>query len=568
MLLSDTNFLELFKKLRVLTKNNTLNSKRDLTKDFLVENLFYETFSKKAPIDLIVDIVINKNCVIPFCEICGKDLDLFNISNRRKRVYAHKECAQAKRKEKIDWNSAVQKRKQTCLNKYGSEAFFDYDSMVVQARETKKKLYGSENFVNVSKAKATKLKRYGSENYRNSDQIKKTCLEKYGSENPFASKEIANTITEKLQSKYGGRGFSSSTILSKIEKTNEEKYNARNPMQSSLVSLKSSNKKNLNYYGEDLFNTLTYDIENLYESYYNNNSLSINKFAQSLGIDRNTLARKFKRNGFSILDRSYSCSISSGEKIICNMLREIDPNIRVVRNTRSVISPKEIDVWLPDYNLGIEYHGSYWHTEDRVGDQHREKAIAAEKAGIRLIQLFDWELIEKYEKIVFLLKEILGHYSKKVKAEDCQIIQITSDSAKEFLDENSIESCKPASINYALIDAKNNIIQIAGFSQDTSDSYEWEVIAICSRLNVCVLGGAQKLWKKFADDFKPRSVIAYSNARFSDGSFFEEIGMNRVFHSESSYVFKDLVENQNIINNKKLLDAGNYVFVYSNNNIH
>jgi hypothetical protein len=96
----DTPFLELFKELKLLTKNNTLNSKRDLTKDSIVENLFYETFLKRAPIDLIVDIVINKNCVIPFCNICGGELDFFNISNRRKRVYAHKECVQEKKKRK------------------------------------------------------------------------------------------------------------------------------------------------------------------------------------------------------------------------------------------------------------------------------------------------------------------------------------------------------------------------------------------------------------------------------------------------------------------------------------
>jgi hypothetical protein len=468
-----------------------------------------------------------------------------------------------KRKEKIDWNSAVKKRKQTCLNKYGSETFFDYNSMVIKARRTKKILYGDEFFVNISKAKETKLKKYGNENYRNSDQIKKTCLEKYGSENPFGSQKIIESITNTLKSKYGGRGFSSKILLSKIEKTNEEKYNVRNAMQSSLISQKSSKRKKFNYYGEDLFHILTYDVENLYNDYYKNDSLSINQLAKSLGIDRNTLARKFKKNGFSILDRSYSCSTSSGEEIICKMLLEIDPNIKIIRNTRSVIFPKEIDIWLPDYNLGIEYHGSYWHTEDKVGDQHREKAIAAEKANIRLLQFFDWELIEKYEKIMFLLKDVLKFF-KRINIENCRIIQISFNSAQKFINDNSIEFCEPGSVNYGLIDSENNIVQIASFSQDTSDIHKWKIITICSRLGFYVSGGAEKLWKKFIEDFSPRNVIAYSDARFSDGSVFKEIGMNKIYHSNSNHIFKNVKENIQIINNKKLLDAGNYCFVYSN----
>ena len=44
---------------------------------------------------------------------------------------------------------------------------------------------------------------------------------------------------------------------------------------------------------------------------------------------------------------------------------------KVVRNTRSVIEGYEIDLYLPELKLAIEYCGLYWHSETQIGKTYR-----------------------------------------------------------------------------------------------------------------------------------------------------------------------------------------------------
>lgn len=74
----------------------------------------------------------------------------------------------------------------------------------------------------------------------------------------------------------------------------------------------------------------------------------------------------------------------------------------IIHNDRTVIKPKEIDIYLPDLKIGIEYNGLYWHSIEHGTDKysHRNKSLACRKLGIRLIHIFEFEnLDEQIDKI-------------------------------------------------------------------------------------------------------------------------------------------------------------------------
>ena len=80
-------------------------------------------------------------------------------------------------------------------------------------------------------------------------------------------------------------------------------------------------------------------------------------------------------------------------------------NINVIRNDRNVLNGKEIDIFIPELNLGIEYDGLYWHTIDKVGkDYHLNKTELCEKNGIELIHIFENEWLHNKKAIKNLLK--------------------------------------------------------------------------------------------------------------------------------------------------------------------
>ena len=78
------------------------------------------------------------------------------------------------------------KAKQTCLEKYGVDNPYKYESFIKKSSVTKKDIYGEDNINNWKKGFDTRIENYGSieNSYRaQADTYKQTCLEKYGVEN-------------------------------------------------------------------------------------------------------------------------------------------------------------------------------------------------------------------------------------------------------------------------------------------------------------------------------------------------------------------------------------------------
>ena len=569
----------------IVSKSNKLNPRKDKSGS----DCAYIEQSLQAPIKVAIDIIFERDGNKPLCSFCGSELNFYDLPNYKPINYTHKHCVKKSKQEKIDWQAATKKRKSTCLEKYGTEYYFDYDRQVSRARKTKLDRYGDANYVNSKKAKKTKLDRYGDENYRNAEKISETNQERYGATNPFGSRQIIDKITEKLERQHGGRGFASGTIREEIRKTNLEVFGTENAMQNAAVSGRSNDTKRKRYYGPDLYDVMTSGLEQQYDAYVNDNQLSIRKISDAIGVDRNTLSRAFQRDGFEILDRNYGCSTSAGEQYLAALIRDIDQNAEIITNTRSIIHPKEIDIWLPRYNIGIEHHGSYWHQEEKAGNKHRDKAIAARELGIRLIQIFDYEIVEHEEKIVALLESALGIYSDKLYARNCSVVELETVDAKKFCEQYHIQDYSPAKVNYGLMHDDHGLVQLMSFGNPRfSKKYQWEIIRMCSKRGHMILGGTEKLWSHFIKQHNPHSVISYADARFFSGKSYEKINFEYHRHSDSGYFWSNGVtklsrhqtrkdklvsENKNYINNTekqimaskgfhKILDAGNLVYTW------
>ena len=217
---------------------------------------------------------------------------------------------------------------------------------------------------------------------------------------------------------------------------------------------------------------------------------------------------------------------------------------KVVRRNRVVLAPKEIDIWLPEYNLGVEFHGLYWHTDKKVGKQHRHKWELAEKAGIRLIQIFSDEWTGKQDIIKSRLLAMLGKCETR-QARKLVSTQIDSDCAREFLQSVHIQGAGKASKYYGLYD-NDLLVAVASFASSrlgnmakTKVEDEWEVIRYASigRIN----GGFSKLFSAFKKDTDPKRVISYCDLRYGNGKLYEKSGFSLHGITEPDYwwVVKD-----------------------------
>ena len=72
---------------------------------------------------------------------------------------------------------------------------------------------------------------------------------------------------------------------------------------------------------------------------------------------------------------------------------------------RQILDGKEIDMYYPEFNIGIEYNGSAYHASlngiygDKPKLYHRDKFLQAKEQGIHLISIFDVDWENNQEKI-------------------------------------------------------------------------------------------------------------------------------------------------------------------------
>lgn len=78
----------------------------------------------------------------------------------------------------------------------------------------------------------------------------------------------------------------------------------------------------------------------------------------------------------------------------------------VIKNSRNIIFPYELDLYYPEKKIAVEYNGDYWHSERfKSSNYHYNKFIKCRDSGILLISVFGLEWDSKKEAIKSYMKD-------------------------------------------------------------------------------------------------------------------------------------------------------------------
>ena len=110
------------------------------------------------------------------------------------------------------------------------------------------------------------------------------------------------------------------------------------------------------------------------------------------GFEWNVLPSNLKKGSGCLqckVDKQYI--VSKGEKEVAAFVKEIYNGL-VIENDRSVLNPKELDVYLPEIGFAVEYNGDYWHRNKPKG-YHSNKTNRCADQGIKLLHVWesDWK---------------------------------------------------------------------------------------------------------------------------------------------------------------------------------
>ena len=90
-----------------------------------------------------------------------------------------------------------------------------------------------------------------------------------------------------------------------------------------------------------------------------------------------------------------SIKISKGESEIFTYVKSFCPD--AIQSDRTVLDGKEIDIFIPSKNIGIEFNGLIWHStkHGKSRTYHQDKSDLAATKGVRLIHIWEDEWRDK-----------------------------------------------------------------------------------------------------------------------------------------------------------------------------
>ena len=226
------------------------------------------------------------------------------------------------------------------------------------------------------------------------------------------------------------------------------------------------------------------------------------------------------------------------EAIVKHILDDLD--ITYEQHRRDIISPKELDFYLPDYNLAIECNGMFWHSEGKkVQTYHYDKKKLCEEKGIRLIYFWETDIRKNTDKVKDIISSICQK-NRKIYARLCTVKEIKPDVCENFLNKYHLQGSINAKIKLGLF-YNDKLIEVMTFGRPRtfmhgdSSKYNYELYRLCTKSGYTVIGGASKLFNYFTHNYKWKSIISYSMSDISDGLIYEKLGFN--LFNETKYGF-------------------------------
>lgn len=402
------------------------------------------------------------------------------------------------------------------------------------------------------KASKTNLERYGKSNPGQvkefNDKRDEKCLQLYGSKKVLALPEFQEKARQTSISKFGTPyAAQSDEIKKKMQQSCIERFGVKNYFSTvkNIQSIMSNPDKLADWllFKQDC---KQYISDNFDEK------PNIHQLCEKLGVtDTRIYDIAIEQNARDMIAHFSSVV----EQEIYEFISTAIPDAKIIRNDRASIKPYEIDIYIPEYNLGIECNPSITHNSslpDQFGgspkpyNYHKIKSDLAAKQGIRLFHIFGWDWKYKRNIIKSMLLSAFGQ-CKRIYARNCYVDQVDYQTTKSFLNKNHRQGYASYKWSLGLFDKNSNeLVSLMTFGlmrngqgKKSDDANSIELVRFCNLLNVSVVGGASKLLKAFirnnGNQFS--KIVSFSDVAHTSGNLYKNLGFVKVSNSQPGYTW-------------------------------
>ena len=431
-----------------------------------------------------------------------------------------------------------QKSRQTCLKKYGV-------NHVAQAKEVKEKI------------KQSFRRKYGVDYYTQTEEHKKkiqeTCLKKYGATNIVNSKSYKDRLEDINKKKeqtcierYGSSTFVTSNqfkenqknIQKKIKEISIKRYGVDNytkteEFQDKLVDNFRTKLEEFGYFRKG-YEFLGYAGDGHYKMHCphcNSDFILRNTY---YFYNRNKINHEICTN-CNPPHKGYSIA----EKELLDYVSSIYPRT-IIENDRSIIVPYELDIYLPDLHLAIEYNGLYWHSDEmKPNNYHRMKSDLCKENGVHLIHVFEDDWVNKQSIIKSVISNFVNNsVNRRIYARKCEVREISDKTLiNNFLVSNHLLG-RTTFISYcAGLYYNDELVSLITMHLLKKAERKWELNRYAIKNGVTIIGGAERLLKHIIQAIDYSSIITYNDNSIFRGLVYKRLGFQFVRTNAPNYMF-------------------------------
>lgn len=325
-----------------------------------------------------------------------------NYTKEKKKEIADKQRKTLKEHFGDSYGKIIEER---FMKKHGVRNPSQIPGVTDKVRKTHDERYGGIGFASEelsNKAKDTNEILNGDRNYNNREQIEKTCEERYKSKCYLSSKKGRQHVKEVFLEKYNVDNPSKLDFVRKDISEKVKKYCNKKTLENNPEILEIKEKTFIVKCDEFCSCGGSFEISQYL-------FFQRKRYGLELCIFKNPVFNYSMKQGFV---GEYIKSIYDG---------------RIIENDRKALGGREIDIFLPDLNLGFEFNGDFWHMDPGVYDpefvnptskvmakdkwkEDVDKLNLAKSLGINLVVIWEHEWDSNPEMVKHRIYEVIKNH--------------------------------------------------------------------------------------------------------------------------------------------------------------
>jgi hypothetical protein len=227
--------------------------------------------------------------------------------------------------------------------------------------------------------------------------------------------------------------------------------------------------------------------------------------------------------------------VSTAEIEIFNWLSAY---IECEQNNRKNLTNKEIDIYISNKNLAIEFNGIYWHSDlFKDKNYHLNKTLFLKTKNINLIHIWEDLWNNKKEIIKQRILSKLNINRLTIGARKCILKEISSSDANNFYENNHLQG-KTRAFKYIALFYNNEIVSCLSFGKrklgKNKNKNTFEILRFCNKLRIDCIGSFSKLFKYIINKY-PGDYISYADLCWGEGKVYEYAGFKLKEFSKPNY---------------------------------